>query len=212
MAKQRRTVEGAVVLRLAPEPSDESLVLQARQGDERACAWLIERHAPRVTRVLARILGRDAELVDHVQEVLMRAARDIEALREPTAFQAWITALAVTEARRVLRRRARWRWLWGAESRTDVEAIGTDGSAAQEAVRAVYAAMGRLAVDERVAFTLRHLDGMELTEVATATGLSLATVKRRLARAEERFAKLTEGVHALNPWRAGSRFDRGGDP
>ena len=36
--------------------------------------------------------------------------------------------------------------------------------------------------DERIAFSLRFIDGMELTEAASACGCSLATIKRRLAK------------------------------
>ncbi|MFO0677933.1 MAG: sigma factor-like helix-turn-helix DNA-binding protein [Polyangiaceae bacterium] len=49
---------------------------------------------------------------------------------------------------------------------------------------ALYAALGSLDVDTQLAFTLRHVEGLELTEVAELTELSLATVKRRLLEAE----------------------------
>jgi RNA polymerase sigma-70 factor (ECF subfamily) len=39
-------------------------------------------------------------------------------------------------------------------------------------------------------FSLRHIEGMELKDVATALEVSLATVKRKLATADQR-------VHAL---------------
>lgn len=37
---------------------------------------------------------------------------------------------------------------------------------------------------------LRHFEGLELTEVAFASGLSLATVKRRLEAAQEKLVEL----------------------
>ena len=53
-----------------------------------------------------------------------------------------------------------------------------------EALRAVYVILDETAPEDRAAFTLRYLEGMELTEVAEACGCSLATVKRRVSRAQ----------------------------
>jgi RNA polymerase sigma-70 factor (ECF subfamily) len=46
----------------------------------------------------------------------------------------------------------------------------------------VYAILDDLDTSSRLAFTLRFFEEMELMEVALATGESLASVKRRLAR------------------------------
>ena len=60
-------------------------------------------------------------------------------------------------------------------------------------------------MDERIAFSLRRLDGMELKEIAHACGCSLATIKRRLARAEKRFLSRAEKHQALQSWLAEKR-------
>ena len=80
---------------------------------------------------------------------------------------------------------------------------------AREALRATYRVLDRLTVEERAVFTLRYLDGMELTQVAVACDCSLATVKRRLSRAMARFAALATHEPALGPW-LGHAAARGG--
>ena len=50
--------------------------------------------------------------------------------------------------------------------------------------------LDRLGADQRLAFTLRFVEGYRLQEVAELCGCSLATTKRRLARASERFVEL----------------------
>jgi RNA polymerase sigma-70 factor (ECF subfamily) len=57
-------------------------------------------------------------------------------------------------------------------------------------------------VEERLAFTLRHVHGEELTAGTQALGASLATFKRRLARAEARFVALAASAPELVPWLA----------
>jgi RNA polymerase sigma-70 factor (ECF subfamily) len=74
-----------------------------------------------------------------------------------------------------------------------------------EAVRATYAILAKFPADERLAFSLRFVSEMQLTEVADACGVSLATVKRRLARAEKRFVEAAKSHPALS-----DRMARGG--
>jgi RNA polymerase sigma-70 factor (ECF subfamily) len=213
MPAVNRDRSGGVLLRLAPELTDEQLVRAAVAGDRKAEEALILRHAPRVTRVLSRILGSDPEVVDQAQEVMLRALRDLPTLREPRAFRSWLTTLAVMRARRVLRRRARWRWLLGERVPIEEQELADDrDEAGRAALVAVYEVLSKLGEEERTAFALRFLEGMELTEVAASMGLSLATVKRRLADASKRFGLLSKHQPALVPWLASSRFSQPEDP
>lgn len=103
------------------------------------------------------------------------------------ALKGWITITAVNVARSALERRRRRSWLvfLPSDELPDVEAPASDEGTL--ALRRTYTLLDRLAPDERIVFALRFIEGMELTEVAVACGTSLATVKRRLARAEGRF-------------------------
>jgi RNA polymerase sigma-70 factor (ECF subfamily) len=56
-------------------------------------------------------------------------------------------------------------------------------------MRCTYLVLNELPADERIAFALRFIDGMELVELAEACCTSVATVRRRLRRAEERFVR-----------------------
>lgn len=55
----------------------------------------------------------------------------------------------------------------------------------QAQVKALYAILGRVPLEDRIAWTLRNLEGMPLADVADACGCSLATAKRRIAAAQE---------------------------
>jgi RNA polymerase sigma-70 factor (ECF subfamily) len=50
---------------------------------------------------------------------------------------------------------------------------------------------------------LRFIDGMELVEVADACSVSLATIKRRLARAQKRFSAMARTYPELDEWVSG---------
>ncbi len=112
--------------------------------------------------------------------------------------------IAVHVARSAIARRRRRSWLWflpGAEL-PEVDSGAASGEVL-DALRATYAALDRLPVDERIAFALRFIDGMELTEVAEACDTSLATIKRRLARAGARFEAEARRRPVLEPWLEG---------
>jgi RNA polymerase sigma-70 factor (ECF subfamily) len=76
----------------------------------------------------------------------------------------------------------------------------TASAEVSEALALTYRILNRLPPDERIAFALRHIDGMELLAIAEATSVSLATTKRRLARAQQRFVALANRSEVLREW------------
>jgi RNA polymerase sigma-70 factor (ECF subfamily) len=67
-------------------------------------------------------------------------------------------------------------------------------------VRRLYEILDRFPDKERTAFMLRYLEGLELLDVAEATGASLATVKRRIARAVDRLRSRGRHDSLLSDW------------
>ncbi|MEV4275103.1 RNA polymerase sigma factor [Actinoplanes xinjiangensis] len=82
-------------------PTD--VVVAARSGDRKAISALVTDHLPLVYNFVGRMLGRHADVDDVVQETMLRAVRDLPALREPSRFRPWLLAIArhqVTERHR----------------------------------------------------------------------------------------------------------------
>ncbi len=196
------------------ERDDASLVAACRNGDPAAGGALYDRHADHVHRVLRRILGPSDELPDLAHDVFIRALRSLDRVDNPNALKGWLTTIAVHVARSAIVRRKRRSWLWflPPEQLPEVDS-GAASADVLDAFRATEAVLETLPVDERIAFALRFVDAMELTEVAAACGTSLATIKRRLARAIARFATEARRYPALEPWlEGGSRWSRSNDP
>jgi RNA polymerase sigma-70 factor (ECF subfamily) len=188
-----------------------ALVHALRENHPGAKAAFFQRYSRRVERIITHVLGFDAELADVLQEVFVSALGSIHSLQEPSAIEAWLSRVAALTARKVLRSRSRRAWLRRFVDSNEEERYEPAGAAldveGRRAVKAVYAVLGRLPADERIAFALRFVDGMELTEVAAACGVSLATIKRRLQRAEHRFLANCKNYPELGPWvRGASRW------
>ena len=184
----------------APE-SDELLVLSLRAHHPDAGTQLFDRYAPHVRRVLVRVMGPDSEILDLVHDVFVTALESVNRLLDPKALRAWLTQIAVFTARARIRRRVRGRILrFLPFSELPEPEMPPADFEASEAMQAVYRVLDALDTDQRIAFALRFVAGMELTEVAASCGVSLATIKRRLSRAQISFATLAEREPALAEW------------
>lgn len=204
LAHEKRN--GVAAVRPLPFVGDDAeLALGLARLDQRARAACYDRFGAFVERRLIRTLGRDDEIADALQETFEIAFRDAHRITEPRKLRSWLGSIAVFVARGMLRKRRR-RWLrFFDPAELPEQAIESDAAAGVEA-RAVVRVLDRMPDEERLALTLRKLEEMELTEVAEAMGISLATVKRRLRSAEERFAGLLAEEPALverGRWREG---------
>jgi|SRR6185312_5210357 len=179
---------------------DAAILAAAAAGDrERAAAMLFDRHGEVVRRVLHRILGPSGDVDDARQEALLRTLDRLDRVESGAELRSFACGVATFVAREELRKKARRRWL-RLFSPDELPEPEPDESGDAEAVRAVYRVLDRLDGDDRVAFCLRVIDGMELEEVASACGVSLATAKRRIAHARERFLFHARGQPELAGW------------
>ena len=186
-----RSQRRPVVAHFTRYESDRAVVAGLLAGQGAAGAAIYDRYHAHVRRVLIRVLGPDLEIGDLVQDVFVAAIDGIERLEDPDAIRGWLTGIAVYTARGEIRRRARARFfpLFAGDELPDTEAPASSAET-DEAVRTTYHVLGKLAEDERIAFALRFIDEMELGEIAEACAVSLATIKRTLARAQKKFGAI----------------------
>jgi RNA polymerase sigma-70 factor, ECF subfamily len=195
----------SVVRALAQRAENDTALVKGLLADDlHAQAAFFERYAPAVERLITRLIGFDRELPDILQEVFVHALASIHGLRNPAALRPWLLSIATHCARRTLRSRSRRAWLHlfvdaDEEALHEPAARSPDPEAA-ETVRAVYAVLRAMPADDRIVFALRYIEGMELSEVAIAVSVSLATVKRRLRRSEKRFLRSARKHPLLEGW------------
>jgi RNA polymerase sigma-70 factor (ECF subfamily) len=195
------------VIELPIPVSNAALVAALKSGRVEARKVLFDRYSDEIERLLYRVLGPDPELVDLLQDVFVAALTSIHQLRDPHALAGWLRGIAVRKARKCILKRQRWRFiqLSPPSELPEAEAL-VPPAEVSEALRCTYVVLNRLPADERVAFALRFIEGMELSHVAEACGVSLATIKRRLSRAQASFTKLAAEQPALAEW-----LEPGGD-
>jgi hypothetical protein len=74
---------------------------------------------------------------------------------------------------------------------------------AREALRRFYTLLDTVGPLDRTIFVLRNAEEMSLPEIARAAGVSLSTVKRRLAKVSARMARLAEADPLVSTYLSG---------
>lgn len=169
-------------------PDNTELLAGLMRGESAAWTRMIDRFGPLVQHIVGSALGIDPDLADVVQEVFVRVMERVHQLRDPPALRNWIATIAVFTARGHIRKRRRGRWLSFFAPADMPEPVAQTSTADERSlVTSTYRLLDALPAQERLAFSLRFIAEMELTEVAAACGVSLATVKRRLRNATRTF-------------------------
>jgi RNA polymerase sigma-70 factor (ECF subfamily) len=177
---------------------DAVLVSLAAVGRTEAHAAIWDRYAPLVRSVVRRSIRRESDVEDLVQEVFLQFYRSYTLLRDREALRPFLFAISIRVTIREIRfRRARKRLTDDGGYASFSGVVPPADFEAREAVAGVRAMLDRLDPKDRTAFVLRHVEGLELTEVADKLDESLATVKRRLARIAHRIHAMTKNDQRL---------------
>ena len=190
------TRSGTAARRHPDETLDSQAVTRPHEADR--LAELFERHADRLFRLAARLVGEREEARDLVQETFLRVARRPSRIPvQPAGAEAWLVRTLVNLCRdrgRRLRVRERWRFRQQAE-RVD------PGHAAMGVERLdLDAAVRLLSPLRRAAILLCELEGYTPTEAARLLGVPPPTLRWHLAIARRRLRKAL----APEPARSGS--------
>ncbi len=190
-APHLRLVAGEVKAARAPSTSDAlgdaELVALARDGHGRAFESLYRRHAAFALNLGVRIQGHAQDVEDIVHDAFLRAHGSLSELRDGSAFRPWLGSIVVRLVRTRLRRRRIMGLLgFGGQEPVDLDAIASEEASpeARAQLAQIYALLCTLPSDDRIAWTLRYVQHHQLETVAELTECSLATVKRRIARAQ----------------------------
>ena len=185
----------------AEKLSNVDLVLVCQRGhapDKAAFAELLRRHQSHVERVLYHLAPDWQDRSDLVQEVWIRVYRHIKRLQEPMKFRGWLSRIATNLFYDELRKRKRHSHPLSLDARLTVEDGEMDWEIASETpgpdedltTREFYdqlrSAIAALPEVFRTTIVLREIQGMAYEEIAEITGVSLGTVKSRIARARLR--------------------------
>lgn len=179
---------------MRPTPQDTALIRAAQQGDGQAWDALIRIWSPVVLRWCARLGRPGPEAEDSAQTVLLLVLERLDRLRDPQAFPAWLYRVTRSVVQR--RQRSAWvrRWLpmTGPEL-TDPRSGPVEVLEHEQEARAVLDILSSLPLKFREVLVLCELESRTELEVSMLLEVPLGTVKSRLRRGREAFAR--KAVH-----------------
>lgn len=162
--------------------------VKVKAGDPGAATDLYDAYARLVHGLIWRVLGPDRDHEDVVHDVFSEILTGVHAVRSPETLTGWIAAVTLNTVRNRLRSRAVRRFFMGQVAAPELDpAYHHDDHEARQLVKRAFAILADLSADDRIAFVLRFIEGYKIAEVAQIVGCSLATIHRRLARAETHF-------------------------
>ncbi len=173
---------------------EREVVERARRGDEAMFARLVERHSRSLHRVVARMLGDDEEAWDVVQMAWLRAWQRLGRYDDRWRFSTWIHRIATNLAIDVLRARSsreRAHTTGGAVWLRPTPTGGRPGDLVEEKdVERILGDLVRgLSPQQRAAFILREVEGLDTAEVAEILGCSPVTVRNHVFQARRALRK-----------------------
>lgn len=166
------------------EITDQEAIRRVLAGEREVFGVLVGRHRDRGFRYAMHLLGNAEDAEDALQESFLRAFRSLRRCRDPERFQSWFFRILVNRCRTSGGRRKvrgeREMVLVVDPPASTATSPTADDLAWRESIRE---ALGRLPVDQREAFLLRHVEGVGYEEMRALTGTGVSALKMRVKRA-----------------------------
>jgi RNA polymerase sigma-70 factor (ECF subfamily) len=177
------------------ESNDRTLVRRAQSGEHGAFNILVRKYRHRVMKVSLRYTRNRADAEDAVQETFLKAYWGLPNFRGDAAFYSWLHRIAINSAKNVflLRTRKSSAFAFDFGNRGETQEVVVlkdldtpeDLALADEVFDAVNGAIESLCEEQRTAIVLRELQGLSYSQVASAMGCPVGTVRSRVFRARE---------------------------
>jgi RNA polymerase sigma factor (sigma-70 family) len=181
--------------------SNYDLILRCQAGvrpDRAAFAQLLQRYQSHVDKLLYHLAPDWQDRADLAQEVWIRVYRHLNRLQEPNKFKGWLSRITTNLFYDELRKRKRHAEPISLDAPLNMEEgdmewdLPTDTPSPEETLTTtefyeqLRSAIADLPEAFRTTIVLREIEGMPYEEIAEITGVSLGTVKSRIARARQK--------------------------
>lgn len=169
--------------------------------------YFVKAYQKRVYRLAYTLLRDPAEADGVTQDVFVKAYRALADFKGESAFETWLTRIAINTVRDVVRRRKPE--ILFSELRRDGEDDGpelpasldpADGTSAErdlmsrEIRRRLADALVTLSPRQRAVFVMKHYEERSIAEIGEATGLDEGTIKSHLFRAARKLRERLEDL------------------
>lgn len=190
----------SLMIRMADrvEDSDATQVAKTLAGDQEAFRPLVERYSRRLFRLAFRMTGNENEAEELVQEAFLRAYRNLGRFEARSNFGTWLYRICANCSLDQLRKRhnpSEFQELDDTEGSLSASELANPSPSPERLLLSaemrnhLEAAIGRLTLTERTAFSLRHHEGMSIEEISGILGLRISATKNAVFRGVQKLRK-----------------------
>lgn len=169
-------------------------ITRAQHGEVAAFSELVARYQDRIYRYLLRLCGSQEDARELTQETFLSAYQALARWRPDARLSTWLFRIAHNQALDRLRRARRVDFVALDEVLAEQIPASTPTPEAALQTRqrmvALEGALARLSAEHREILLLRDIEDMPYEDIAAVLGLSLGTVKSRIARARAALLQL----------------------
>ena len=177
-----------------PDMSDEYLVQQFIQGDEKAFDILYHRYVKKVYNRV-RYLAPETDVEDVTQEVFIAVIRALPSFRGEAKFSTWLRALTNNKVNENFRKRSRKKETMQVDLEDAERSSDHSNASSMEDIITVQHALNNIPKQYRGIILLRFAEGMTFKEVADNLNKNLESTKSLYRRA---ISALTEVLEVEN--------------
>ena len=168
-------------------------------SDDRPFTILFERHQPTIWAVCFRFTGDAADAEDLLQEVFIKAYRNLKTFQGLSSFRTWLYQIALNTCRNELRRRKRRPSLIDDDVH-DLDLVDPAANSSEDVAEEsekIAEALMELRSEEREILILRDIKEMSYASIAEALGIQLSAAKMRVQRARISLASTLQSLALL---------------
>lgn len=167
----------------------EQIIEQIKGGDKGAFRQLVEPYRNRAFGLCYSLLGNTEDAKDILQEAFIKAYRNISRFKKASSFYTWFYTIVVNTARDFLRKRGRREEPLSDEI-ADLSLSPASLALNSELNKLLEQAIQKLPEKQRLSFTMKHINGMKVLEIAGILHCRPATIKVHLFRAVRNLQKI----------------------
>lgn len=175
-------------------------IAQSKQGDSMAFRKVVEEFQSRVFSLSFRLLCNEADASDAVQETFIRVWMHLKSFNSEMRFSTWLYKIATNicyDRIKTLKRRNNLISFNIEDAQLLNQPLLENLESAiinEELGKMIHFFTNELTPKQKLVFTLRDLEGMEVEEIVTITGLSPAKIKSNLYCARQFIREKLENI------------------
>lgn len=166
--------------------------MRCRRRDVAAWDELVERWNDRLLYYLRRLIDHEHDAKNALQEVWLKAFRNIRSLRDSSRLAPWLYTIARRTAMDHFRTEYSRRETQDCELMENQMADEREEQLILENIELVHLGLGQLRIQEREVLTLFFLDDLRIGEIAAVLEIPEGTVKSRLFKARRDLRRVLE--------------------